>query len=61
MKKLFISVGISLIVISVISCLLIFAGFLENDNFEILGHSGIRSIAAIAVMGCLLAAIGYHD
>jgi len=61
MKKLFKSVGISLIVISIISCLLIFAGFLKIDNFEILGHSGIRSIAAIAVMGCLLAAIGYHD
>jgi len=61
MKKLFKSVGISLIVISIISCLLIFAGFFKIDNFEILGHSGIRSIAAIAVMGCLLAAVGYHD
>lgn len=61
MKKLSISVGISLIVISLISSLLIFAGFLQIDDFEILGHSGIRSVAAIAVMGCLLAAIGYHD
>ena len=61
MKKLSISVGISLIVISIISSLLIFAGFLQINNFEILGHSGIRSVAAIAVLGCLLAAIGYHD
>ncbi len=61
MKKLSISVGISLLVVSIISSMLLFAGFLDIDNFEILGHSGIRSVAAIAVLGCLLAAIGYHD
>ncbi|MFT5320847.1 MAG: hypothetical protein ACI934_000992, partial [Pseudohongiellaceae bacterium] len=36
-------------------------GLFDLKNFEALGHSGLRSVAAIAVLGCLLAATGYYD
>jgi len=36
-------------------------GFFNLNDFEVLGHSGLRSIAAIAVLGCLIAATGYYD
>ena len=36
-------------------------GIFNFEDFDIFGHSGIRTIAAIAVMGCLLAAIGLND
>jgi hypothetical protein len=61
MKKLLISVGIFLIGVSVIFFGISILGVVEIDNFAILGHSGIRSIAAIAVLGCLIAAIGVHE
>ena len=36
-------------------------GLFDLNDFEVFGPSGLRSIAALAVLGCLLAAIGYHD
>jgi len=41
-----------------IGCLL---GVLAFDQFSYGGQSGIRTIAGIAISGCLLAAIGYWD
>ena len=44
---------------------LIFAGCLVGllafDQFSVGGQSGLRTIAGIAISGCLLAAIGYWD
>jgi len=61
LKKGFVFLGIFLIVFSVLISLFVLIGLLELNYFEVLGHSGLRSIAAIAVSGCLLAAVGYYD
>ena len=37
------------------------AGLLAFDQFSVGGQSGLRTIAGIAISGCLLAAIGYWD
>ena len=50
-----------LLVLSVLISLFVLTGFFDLNHFEVLGHSGLRSIAAIAVLGCILAAIGYND
>lgn len=47
-----------------IACLLFLSagiGITTWQSLEFFGHSGIRTVAAIAVLGCLSAAIGYHD
>ena len=41
-----------------VGCLI---GILAFDQFSVGGQSGIRTIAGIAITGCLLAAIGYWD
>ena len=41
--------------------LAVLLGINEIEQYSLLGHSGIRTIAAVAVSGCLIAAIGYHD
>jgi len=61
LKKGFVFLGIFLIVFSVLISLFVLIGLLELNYFEVLGHSGLRSIATIAVSGCLLAAVGYYD
>jgi len=61
LKKGLVFLGIFLIVLSVLISLFVLIGLLELNYFEVLGHSGLRSIAAIAVSGCLLAAVGYYD
>lgn len=61
LKKGFVFLGIFLIVLSVLISLFVLIGLLELNYFEVLRHSGLRSIAAIAVSGCLLAAVGYYD
>jgi len=53
--------GIALLALSAVLLALLLIGIVELDSFELLGHSGIRTLAAIAVAGCLLAAIGFFD
>ena len=61
LKKGFVFLGIFLLVLSVLISLAVLIGLFDLNDLEVLGHSGLRSVAAIAVLGCLLAAIGYHD
>jgi hypothetical protein len=37
------------------------AGFLPKGSLSFLGQGDLRSIAGLAVAGCLLAAIGYGE
>ncbi len=53
--------GIALIIPSVACLALAMAGFMRADVFAIGGNSGLRTIAAVAVFGCFMAAIGYWD
>ncbi len=60
-RKLMVFLGIGMLVVSVLMSLSVLFGLVELFQYELLGHSGLRSIAAIAVSGCLSAAIGYHE
>jgi len=44
--------------VSFVGCL---GGVLAFEQFSIGGQSGLRTIAGIAISGCLLAAIGFWD
>ena len=61
LKKGFVFLGVFLLVLSVLMSLSVLIGLFDLNDLEVLGHSGLRTIAAIAVLGCLLAAVGYHD
>ena len=61
LKKGFVFLGVFLLTLSVLMSLSVLIGLFGLNDFEVLGHSGLRSIAAIAGLGCLLAAVGYHD
>ena len=61
LKKGFVFLGVFLLVLSVLMSLSVLVGLFDLNDLEGLGHSGLRTIAAIAVLGCLLAAVGYHD
>ena len=57
-RTLAVRVGILLIIAGfalIIGCA---AGALQFSSFEVAGHSGIRSLAGLAVFGCMLAALG---
>lgn len=60
-RKVFVFTGVGLIVLSVILSIGTLLGVLELESFAVLGHSGIRTLAGIAVAGCMLAAIGSFD
>ena len=58
-RKLMVFLGIGMLGVSVLMSLSVLFGLVELFQYELLGHSGLRTIAAIAVSGCLSAAIGY--
>ena len=60
-RKLMVFLGIGMLGVSVLMSLSVLFGLVELFRYELLGHSGLRSIAAIAVSGCLSAAIGYYE
>ncbi len=37
------------------------AGTLQFSTFEVAGHSGVRSLAGLAVFGCMMAAMGSFE
>ena len=57
-RKLMVFLGIGMRGVSVLMSLSVLFGLVELFQYELLGHSGLRTIAAIAVSGCLSAAIG---
>ncbi len=60
-KKVCVSSGIGLLILSIFFVASVFLSIFELESFAILGHSGVRTLAGIAVVGCLLAAIGYFE
>lgn len=61
LRRLLARTGIGLVVPSVPLLALAMAGLVRVDMFAIGGISGLRAVASIAVLGCLMAAIGYWD
>jgi hypothetical protein len=60
-QKLCIFIGLLFLTLSILIFLGVLIGLLELSQFEFIGHSGLRSVAALAVSGCLMAAIGLHN
>ena len=60
-RKVSVFAGVALIVLSVILSASTFFGLLEMESFAVFGHICIRTLAGIAVAGCMVAAIGSFD
>lgn len=60
-RKVFAIIGVSLLILATLMLVSTLVGVFELEYFEFFGHSGLRTVAAIAVAGCLLAAFGYHE
>jgi len=60
-RKVLVFAGVALIVLSVILLMSTLLGVSELESFAVLGHSGVRALAGIAVAGCMMAAIGSFD
>jgi len=60
-QRLFVFTGLFFLTLSVLIFLSVLFGLFELSQFEFIGHSGLRSVAALAVSGCLMAAIGLHN
>lgn len=54
-------IGVLLLGLSAVFFLCVLFKLVPANFFEVGGHSGLRGIGAIAVAGCLLAAIGSDD
>lgn len=60
-RRILIVTGLILLTPSVIYLLLGMTGLVPTDFLAIGSNSGLRSIASVAVVGCLLTAIGYWE
>lgn len=60
-RKVCVFAGVGLLLLSVILFVSSLFGVFGLESLAVLGHSGIRTLASIAVAGCLLAAIGFYD
>jgi len=60
-RRWLVRVGTSLLALSVLLLVSIWLGPLEGSDLAVNGQSGFRVLAEIAIVGCLLAAIGYWD
>ena len=60
-KKAGVYSGFGFLILSICLAASIVLNIFELESFAILGHSGVRTLAGIAVVGCLLAAIGFFD
>ena len=56
-RTLSVRIGIGLIVASLVLFTSCIVGLLEFSVFAFAGHSGIRTLAALAVLGCVTSAI----
>ena len=61
LRKACVFIGIGLLILSLMLFFSSIIGVFELESFAVMGHSGIRMLAAIAIAGCLLAAVGYFD
>ncbi|MHC4374081.1 MAG: hypothetical protein ACYTBY_08490 [Planctomycetota bacterium] len=58
-RRVLVLLGLVFIVVSIFLLFGRLAGLLPSDFLNLFGQSELRSIAGLAVAGCLLAAIGY--
>ena len=60
-RTLSVRVGIGLIALGFALILACIIGALQFSSFAIAGHSGLRSLAGVAVFGCMMAALGSFE
>ena len=60
-QKVAVCTGLCLFVLAVLLFIGSLFGVFDIGSFTFAGHSDLRTLAGIAVTGCLLAAIGYWD
>lgn len=60
-RKICVFAGVGLLTLAVILFASTVFSAVELASFAISGQSGLRTLAGIAVAGCLLAAIGFFD
>jgi hypothetical protein len=60
-RKICVYTGVGLLVLAILMFAGVFIGLFEMEAFGILGHSGVRTLASLAVAGCMLAAIGFFN
>ena len=61
LQKLAVCTGLCLVVLAVLLFIGSLFGVFDLEPFTFAGHSDLRTLAGIAVTGCLLTAIGYWD
>ena len=60
-KKASVYSGFGFLILSTFPAGSVVLNIFELESFAVLGHSGVRTLAGLAVVGCLLAAIGFFD
>ena len=60
-RTMAVRIGVLLIAAGFALILACAAGTLQFSTFEVAGHSGIRSLAGLAVFGCMMAALGSFE
>lgn len=60
-RKACVYMGIGLLALSFALFLSTLIGVSEFETFAVLNQSGLKTLAGIAIGGCLLAAIGFFD
>lgn len=60
-QKCLVIAGVSLLLVALLAFAAILFNLVEAEVFAIFEQSGIRTVAGIAVAGCLLAAIGFGN
>lgn len=58
LRKVLVVSGTAILILSFLLFIVCLTGFLKFETFSLFGNSGIRSLASLAIIGCLLAAIG---
>ncbi len=61
LRTISVRLGISLILLSLLMVSLCLVGVLEFAFFDFAGHSGLRTLAGVAVFGCVVSAIASLD
>ncbi|MBT8125546.1 MAG: hypothetical protein KJO81_12020 [Gammaproteobacteria bacterium] len=61
LRKTLLLSGIATLTLSLLLFFGCLIGLFEFESFSLFGYSGLRSLAAIAILGCLFAAIGSWD
>lgn len=60
-RKICVYIGVGLLILSILLFAGAFVGLLDIESIGVLGHSGVKTLASLAVAGCMLAAIGFFD